>query len=164
MSYIHKRLSDWCVDRLASTCIWERSVGAFIYCQQRLNQAEHQTPTLSRLIPLSGLQRDGETAGGYDTPLYSLRSVWGGYLSVLHRFFSTLPHRSIFPSPPSGHLRQSGGVDWCPFRLPDPSFPFSSAPPYFAYALILLCHLTLLPSLPSLINESPLLSFPLQSL
>lgn len=92
----------------------------------------------------------------YDTPLYSLTSVWSGYLSVLLPLSPPLPCGSISPL---GHLRQSGGVDWCPFRLPDPSFPFSSTPipRIHSLALQLSCS-----SSPSLIN--PLPSFPLQSL
>ena len=140
--------------RLTSACIWESSVGAFICCSKQFNQADNPTSAPSPLIP----QWPAEiwrVDGRYDTPLYSLTCVWSSYLSVLLPLFPPLPHGSISLL---GHLRQSGGVDWSTFRLPDPSFPFSST------QILPNIYLLSTPpiSLPSLTN--PLPSFPLQSL
>lgn len=51
----------------------------------------------------------------------------GASRPVLVFVSSSLTAGSIFLS---GPLRQLGGVDWCPFRSPDPSPPFMSTPPY----------------------------------
>lgn len=55
--------SDWWVDRLTSTCIWNRSVRAFIHFPEQLNQADNQPPPCHPCTFPSGLHRDGETVG-----------------------------------------------------------------------------------------------------
>lgn len=151
-----QRLNDWWRDRLAGTCIWERNIGAFIYCQQQLNEAEHQTFAPSQLIPPSGPQRDGELAEDM-TLLCILWRVSGAVIFPFsYTLFLPLSHRSIFLL---GYLRQSGGVDWCPFRLLDLSFPFSSTQ-------VLRIHFPGLQLTSSHCHQSSalLLPFPLQSL
>lgn len=154
MSYIH---NGWMIDGGTDWLVhaFGKDIEAFIYCQQRLNKAEHQTPVPSQLIPLSGPQRDGEL-GEDMTLLCILWRVSGAVIFLFsYTLFLPLPQRSIFLL---GHLRQSGGVDWCPFRLLDLSFPFSST----QVLRILSRSPSHLFSSPSVIN--PLPPFYLQSL
>lgn len=95
--------TDWLVHAFG------KDVEAFIYCQQRLNKAEHQRASNPRAISAHSPEWPAERwrAGeGYDTPLYSLTSVWSGYLSVLlHPLPSPSPKIDIPPGTPEAIRR-----------------------------------------------------------